>query len=258
MKNYFKLFSICFILIFSSCIKDLKTIKGLGPVVTTPRSINTFNEIELSINADVYLTLDTVSTMQIEAQSNIASNIKTDVSSGKLSICNYHNMRKYEPIKIYITTNNINSINVSGSGNIYINGKFASSDLTTKISGSGSILSNDSLSYVSNTNTINGSGDIELNIFCDKIHSTISGSGSIDISGECAAHEIDISGSGDINAYNLVSSSADIRISGSGTVYSTILNYFNVRISGSGDVHYKGNPTIDASISGSGKLIHEN
>ena len=65
---------------------------------------------------------------------------------------------------------------------------------------------------------------------------------------------ISISGSGNIDALDLASQVAEIRISGSGSIRVNVQQNLDVRISGSGSVKYRGQPQISQSISGSGSV----
>ncbi len=60
---------------------------------------------------------------------------------------------------------------------------------------------------------------------------------------------------GDIDAYDLSSNDADIRISGSGEIKISVKENLIARISGSGNIYYKGDPKKqDIKVSGSGNV----
>lgn len=223
------------LIILSSCEKDyIDVVKGSGPVIAETRKTASFNMINLSIPADVFVTQGNSERIVIEAQENVMDVINTDVRGGEVNIrfANGVVVKRFEPIKIFITTRNIKELRVSGSGNIYNNSPIFTDEL-----------------YI----TVSGSGNVDLqDIDSPIVESNISGSGQIYLSGFCADQYAQISGSGSIHAFGLLSESTNIDISGSGKTEVSVSNYLSVRISGSGNVYYKGRPSLVTRISGSG------
>jgi|FLOH01.1.fsa_nt_gi hypothetical protein len=123
-----------------------------------------------------------------------------------------------------------------------------------ELSGSGKIIGVDNLDGSSMDLNISGSGDIVANIEANNVDSRISGSGTITLAGRVNDHNIRISGSGDLVGFDLISADASASISGSGTCELNVSNDLEVHISGSGDVIYKGSPEIHSNISGSGTV----
>lgn len=210
---------------------------GKGNPVSQTRSVSGFNKIHLSIDADVYYVQDTFYSVEISAQSNIMSNLETNVSGNKLEIEFDKRVLKHSKITITIHAPDIYALEISGSGKIEAQSAINTSSMKLRISGSGDI-------YLSSLNA-------------GILDSEISGSGNINLYGGTIGTEtLEISGSGDIDALGAVASSATARISGSGNVSLHATDNLNASISGSGDVKYRGNPAVNVNISGSGKIIH--
>ena len=130
----------------------------------------------------------------------------------------------------------VNSLHMSGSGNLYINGPFTPGSLDLDISGSGDM-------NITELNTA-------------YLDAAISGSGNIRISrGSATEEKLKISGSGNMNLENIMAARVTTT-SGSGDTKVTAAETLDVTISGSGSVYYNGSPRINASISGSGKVMH--
>lgn len=205
------------------------------------RNVAAFDELNLSISANVYLTQGSEQKVEIQASDKTLELIETEVKGSALNIkWSRMNIRNSENIKIYITMNNVNALRIAGSGDIIAKDLISSSNLELKISGSGNI----------------DLADLKAN----KIFAKISGSADISLKGTqtVGALEVGISGSGDVIAENLPVNNVEVSISGSGDCKINALESLRARVAGSGDVYYKGNATIDAKVSGSGSVKHIN
>ncbi|HLN52846.1 MAG TPA: head GIN domain-containing protein [Lentimicrobium sp.] len=226
-------------LLFSSCENEwFDVVKGSGPVVSENRNTSSFNDLSLAIPADVYITQGSEEGITIEAQNNILDVIRTDVKHDELEI-RFDNgivAKRYEPIKVFIVTNDLNMIRISGSGNVYNENPLITDELNIRISGSGNVDLHD--------------------IDAPVVDAKISGSGKVYLEGYCKDQYLNISGSGDIYAFGLLSETADITISGSGKSEISVSEYLNANISGSGKIYYKGRPDVNSKISGSGSIYH--
>lgn len=247
------------ILILASCDKwNLKGIKGEGPVVSSDTEMNDVCGIILEIPASVYLTQGDEQSIKIEAQQNIIDNIIKSESNGALRLEFDEDVSRCEPIKVYMTIQNLALIDIRGSGEVNSDSEFDSEDdLDINISGSGDVYVDANANLVDLN--ISGSGDISLGTECEGINGTISGSGEIKLSGNCSNYaDFLISGSGDINAFDFTNKSLNITSYGSGKAKVNVSEQLKVKIVGSGDVYYKGYPTLSVNISGSGDVINAN
>lgn len=240
MKQVIFYFSILFIIILSavSCSKDRHWIKGDGNDVTNIRNSQSFNQLSISISADVELIKDSVFRIELSGQQNVLDVIETNVRGNKLCIGldNLTVLRKHNPIQIRVYAPNIEAIDLNGSSDVHCASNFSSSNMDIRVSGSGNVFFKGNVSESMNAN-ISGSGGINLE-----------GSGS------CKSGKYTISGSGDIQAEWLKVDNLSCDISGSGSQHVYAVKTLNVTISGSGKVYYRGNPSINSNISGSGKI----
>lgn len=227
------------LVLFTSCQKYGRSIKGSGPIVSQEFSLPVISAISLSIDANVYLTHGDSQTVMIQGQQNIINNIEKYVTAdGYWNIGYYNSVKNHAGVSIYITSPNIDYATISGSGNIQATNSFSD---TTDV-------------YLN----ISGSGNITMNTNAHLIQSGISGSGRIEVSGTAYEHRIDISGSGNVQSYGLETKNTYVKISGSGSSQVWVTEYLNVNISGSGSVYYLGSPDIDVNISGSGGIHQVN
>jgi hypothetical protein len=144
-------------------------------------------------------------------------------------------LSNYEPVSIYISAPAVHGLDVSGSGDIFTENSWGSSDLSLNVSGSGHI----------------NMASVDAGI----LSATISGSGSIKAAmGNVNREDLKISGSGTIDLRSVEAGTVYSATSGSGNTYVHAKELLDVTISGSGDIWYYGNPAVNTHISGSGNL----
>lgn len=218
-------------ILLSSCTKA-----DDSQVVTETFDLDAFTGIDLSIAADVLIIEGTEQKVEVMGPMLTVSKISKNVRSGAwdISLPNNYN-RSYKDLTINISSNNISTIDISGSGSII--GEHTLPLTLIDISGSGKINAR------TETTTLD----------CD-----ISGSGEINISGLVNSLNLSISGSGKFEGFGLESKNSDVEVSGSGTSKVFVTDNLDASISGSGKIYYKGSPSITENISGSGQLIDAN
>jgi len=206
------------------------------------RSVGDFDGIGLAIPANLYLTQGSKNEIIIEANEDVLEKIETEMNGSALNIKfeKWYNYRGAGKIEIFITVKNINSLVVSGSGDIIAKSAIKAKSLDFVVSGSGSVLIDD--------------------LAVQNVHAVITGSGDIRIKGNQMADELEVTvtGSGDFEAGELEFEEADLGITGSGSIYAFVNDELEAQITGSGKIYYKGNPLIDANITGSGKIRRYN
>ncbi len=144
---------------------------------------------------------------------------------------------------IKITSPNLESIALSGAGDVLIK----------------SLHSNSGILHLS----LQGAGDIDVKSLHQNIRQIscqIKGAGDInlDINNKPESLDIDIEGSGDLMCAKMDTQNCSISIKGSGDVTIGKTEELEVQILGSGDVHFSGNPHFKSKqILGSGSLIRD-
>jgi hypothetical protein len=236
-KNYFFFVFLLTLSFFAnSCTDDWFGISGSGQIRSEERSVSGFKNIELQITANVEIVYDSVFLVEIRDYDNFLSHISTEVIGDNL-IIHYtpKNLKiRNSSAKITIYMPSLNSIAISGDGNISVMSGFNQLQSIT-ISGSGEV------SALEPFNT-------------SSLTIKISGCGKSSAAGSTNQLDINISGSGNIDCYGLEAQQATCKISGSGDAYLNVVKILDVTISGSGNVTYIGDPVVSAKISGSGKI----
>lgn len=216
-----------------------KRIKGNGNVVTVERSVGDYDAVALAGWFDVELVAGDEGEITLKGESNLLEYIKTEVKNGKLIVkvekgVNLKPSNWNSGIYITVPVETINSVTLSGSGDIVGKTTLKSDNFNTRIS---------------------GSGDITLAIEAENVEATLSGSGDINLEGKTTNLNIQVSGSGDIKAYELEAEFATVQVSGSADVKVTANQSIDARVSGSGDITYRGNPKkINSKSSGAGDI----
>jgi hypothetical protein len=197
------------------------------------RDVSSFTGVSLGISGDLYITQGSPQKVVVQAENNM-DEIETVVKDGVLRIKTDNWNSKIKGAKIWVTMPEVESLNVSGSGDIVAETPINADELELKVSGSGTI----------DISELKG----------DEIGAAISGSGDIKLAGSADEMELRISGSGSVYADGLKLSECGIKISGSGSCKIDVTGELDASISGSGRVTYYGNPQIDARVSGSGRV----
>jgi hypothetical protein len=202
------------------------------------RKVSGFTGISSSGSFDVKITMGTKESLRLQGDKEAIEEIETVVEKGILKIKNKSrsgwnmNFRR-EKVIIYVEAKSLNTITLSGSGKISVNGVVKANRLANNLSGSGSItLSADTREYVA----------------------AISGSGEIFVKGNADRAQVKISGSGDFEGKNLKTSEAEVHVSGSGNASIFANKTLHAVISGSGNISYGGDAKVSRTKSGSGSI----
>lgn len=222
---------LCFMV--QSCIPGLNYEKGNGAIQKEERSINSFSEIEVSGAYNIILSQDSVTSLMVETDSNLLDFIITRNEGSKLIIENNESLSPSKETNIYISTPNINAINISGASDIKSVGHVYTERMLIVMS---------------------GASEIKLNLTAKDLSFEVSGAAILKLSGEADNVTADISGAAEINAFELKTKNFSLSESGSGSADLYVTDKLVIDISGAATVRYKGNPEIDQEVSGAGHL----
>jgi len=215
-----------------------KKIKGNGNFIT--KQITTSDYESISVAGAFYVTLvkGKEGKISIKAEENILEYILVESKNGDLQIRTekgYNlNPTKGKRIEITVPVEEVEKVNLAGSGDIV-------GDFTIKVTNFKA--------------SVAGSGDIKLMIDAQTITANVAGSGDIELKGKTDNFNGNVSGSGDIKAFDLLAQKSKVAVSGSGNIRTTCSEFIEARVSGSGDIEYKGKPKkVDTKVAGSGKI----
>jgi hypothetical protein len=225
---------------FNSFAQRWETIKGNGAVKKETREVSDYTSLASQGSMDVQIAYGSSNSITVEADENLLPHIETVVENGKLIIRpkNKVNLKSRSKMVVYVSMTKINSLQLSGSGNINGDGAFSNSGKTDI--------------------AISGSGNIKLGFDSfNELELALSGSGNMDLKGNATKSiNASVSGSGNIECSNINSNDVVAKLSGSGNIKVYANNSIDAKISGSGNVYYKGNASnINSKIAGSGKVL---
>lgn len=206
------------------------------------RQVDEFDGISVSGAIELYVSQGDQSVAVSAAESEKVSEIETYVEN-RILIIRFKTKKSWwsdqwnttgRNFRAYVSAPQIKSLNLSGSGNIKIEGLLKTPELELEISGSGNI-----------------SGRIKT----EDLEVTQSGSSNVKLSGEATTAKFECSGSGNIISGELSIDVCTVEMSGSGNAELLINKELSAEISGSGNIRYKGDGNIiNSSVAGSGKI----
>jgi hypothetical protein len=199
------------------------------------RPASGFTGIGLSAPLKVELTQGDTESLVLEGEPEALANIETVVDNGILMIRSRSkvNFGRTPKMRAYVTAKNIESLRISGSGDI----------------------STPSLRSNALKIGISGSGDIRIGtLAAASLDVAVSGSGDVTVAGKTDRIVAGIAGSGDVKAGKLETREAKVSIAGSGDITLWTKESLTVKIAGSGDVRYYGDPALTKTVAGAGSV----
>lgn len=206
------------------------------------RHLSGFNAVNLAGSFDVYITQGSTESVKVEAPDNVINHIITEVNGGVLKIYNKNDngfhwgdmFGSHKRIVVYVTAKDLNSISVTGSGDMFFKEGIHTNALKLRVSGSGDL-----------------TGKVDVKI----LESSISGSGDVKLSGRAESSTVSVVGSGNFSARSLITVNTSVHVAGSGDASVNASSKVNASVSGSGDIRYTGGAKIvSSSKSGSGDI----
>jgi hypothetical protein len=199
----------------SSSSSQDDTLRETNNVTSEARDVSGFNEVELKGVGNLSLEQTGSESLTVEAEEDVLPKIRTEVENKRLIISPERNtsINTNKPINYKLTVKDLNTLEVSGSGNV------EAKDINT-----------DELAV-----TIGGAGDVEIRGSADSQEVEISGSGEYR-AGDLESKEatIDVRGSG-LATVN-VSDELEAEVSGSGSVEYIGDPMVQQEVSGAGEV----------------------
>lgn len=225
-------------LVMVSTIEAQKKIKGNGNLMSLTRNTSDYDAVSFAGSFSYVLVAGTEGKIQLEGEENLLPYIRTEVKNGTLVVTTENKINlqtsKNNFIKITVPFQDIESVALAGSGNLWTENTISEALLNVSLA---------------------GSGDAKLEVATISIKARIVGSGELVLTGKTNALDVDLVGSGEFKGFNLETYDADVSVAGSGSIDLVCNGHLKARATGSGDVRYKGSPTTeDSKVSGSGTI----
>lgn len=224
-------------LMVASCDEGFNRVEGNGITETKEKSLQSFDELEVSGAFKVKIIPSDNFRAIVEADENLHEYIiiSQDGERVRVKMKNNINFKTSNTVKITVYTNELRRVELAGSCELKSDGVLENTDKMEI--------------------TIAGSGDADIAVKTPEMKVSIGGSGKVIMGGKTRDLKISIAGSGDFEGEELMSENADISIAGSGSARVFTSVELKVSIAGSGDVFYAGNPgNVKKSIAGVGNV----
>ena len=217
-----------------------KKVRGNGNITTETRSTSDYDGVSLGGSFDVVLVKGKEGKITIKGEENLLKYIETEVKRGvlKIKVKKGINLRMTRKMVVTVPYQDLESVSLSGSGDLTSNGTIKTDRFSLAIA---------------------GSGNMSVKVIANTVKSSIAGSGNINLTGNADELICSIAGSGDINAYELKKKTTSAKVAGSGNIKTSVSDKISAKVVGSGNIYYKGNPDkIDSKSAGSGSIIDRN
>lgn len=245
-----------------------KEVKASKNYVTKQIKVSDFDQIAVSGSLDVSYTQQSGKPkVEIYTSDNIVDLLDIYVKNGKLNLGFKKNVKvSYNKLEIRVTSEDLNAVNVAGSGDFKFTNGLKTDQLKMNVAGSGDITaSNIQCSQVFTANvagsgdieckqlkaadmdiSVAGSGDLKIeNALVTSANASVAGSGTVKISGNADKANYSVAGSGDLYANDFKVQNISASVAGSGDIKCYAVEHLKARVSGSGTIGYKGNPELD-------------
>lgn len=245
-----------------------KEVKASKNYVTKQIKVSDFDQIAVSGSLDVTYTQQSGKPkVEIYTSDNIVDLLDIYVKNGKLNLGFKKNVKvSYNKLEIRVTSEDLNTVNVAGSGDFKFTNGLKTDQLKMNVAGSGDITaSNIQCSQVFTANvagsgdieckqlkaadmdiSVAGSGDLKIeNALVTSANASVAGSGTVKISGNADKANYSVAGSGDLYANEFKVQNISASVAGSGDIKCHAVEHLKARVSGSGTIGYKGNPELD-------------
>ena len=230
--------------------------------------ISDFNQIAVSGSLDVTYTQQSGKPkVEIYTSDNIVDLLDIYVKNGKLNLGFKKNVKvSYNKLEIRVTSEDLNAVNVAGSGDFKFTNGLKTDQLKMNVAGSGDITASNIQCSQGFTANVAGSGDIECkqlkaadmdisvagsgdlkieNALVTSVNASVAGSGTVKISGSADKANYSVAGSGDLYANDFKVQNISASVAGSGDIKCHAVEHLKARVSGSGTIGYKGDPELD-------------
>jgi hypothetical protein len=245
-------------LTLSACsIGDVRTVRGSGDIVEETREVSGVTGVNLATIGHLTIEVGDMESFRIEAEDNLLEYFETEVLGGKLRIKTQDNvsLNTTKPVYYYLTVTDLDTIEISSSGDIEAP-DLEAERFSITVASSGNLEMGD-LEADTVAVHISSSGDVTMGVLnANTLEVDISSTGNLDIAGgEVTAQNITINSSGKYTAQALASYEAEVRLNSTGSATIWVYDHLKANLQSSGDVRYRGSPTLDATTDSSGDVI---
>jgi len=214
-------------------------VKGSEQVVKQDREVGSFSGIKVKSGIDLAVRQGTDNALVVEADENLQEYIISEVKEGVLHIYVKKNTNIMRSTKMdaHVSVKDLESLSISGGGDVESVNRIASEDLAISIS---------------------GGGDLKFEFSANSTHCSVAGGGDVILEGECKEMKTSIAGGGDL-VMDVSISSLALSMSGGGDAVidgGDNISEVKISMSGGGELVLEGVcKTVQVSVSGGGNVV---
>jgi hypothetical protein len=201
------------------------------------RSLDRFTGVKASEAIDVYLKKGDKESVKVEVTGSNLSDVLTEVSGSYLKIhmrddFSFRGNRR--DVKAYVTYVDLDRISASSASNVFSEGPIHANTLEVHASSAANI-------------------EISLEVSSVQVHA--SSAGDVTLEGKAKSIDAEASSAGEVDAYNLVTETAEASASSAGSIKLNVSQELDGHASSGGDIRYRGNPSKTNTNSSSGGSV---
>jgi len=225
MKNSItKIRTLLFIaILFSACNVDLfNKVKGDRNVITQERKTSdAFSEIKVRTGLDLYIEQGPKNKVTVEADKNLHDIIITEVEDGVLKIYSEKNIWRAKAKKVSVTIKDLTFLKATSGSNV---------------AGKGTIKGNEIAI------TASSGASVRIAVAAKSVVTKSSSGAQIRMEGTTEEHTSSASSGSSIDAYQLISKSAIVKVSSGAAVDLYASEKIDAKATSGGSIHFKGTP----------------
>ncbi len=227
-------------------------VHATGPLVQETRPAQGFNRVEIANAIHGEITLGDTTSVRLEGAADILPLIHTKLDGNSLKVYADHDYSTTTPVRVFITTPHLSSIEISGASHANVKG-FSEAEFTAHASGASQLAAEVKATKLKGEST--GASSIVLNsVNGGDVDLAASGASRIKLSGTCARLAVDASGSSHLDLASLKAESAQLSASGASSIKLEVTRTLKAEASGASRITYTGSPSVVQDVSGASSV----
>jgi len=215
--------------LFTSCTTSIK--QPNNDFVERSVKVDSFSRIKLEGAYNVKLIQGTTPSLKVNTTANLHDNINISTENNTLYIKTRVKNLEVDEIKLDITVNNIEEIDIEGGAFVVSEGFLKATDLSIYLK---------------------GGAHIDLQVNAETIFARTEGGVNMEFEGTVNKFTSISEGAGNIDADKLEAKEVNCRVSGVGNASVYAIEKLDATVEGVGKIGYRGNPVINKQVNGIG------
>jgi hypothetical protein len=192
---------------------------GIGPVKKEARKTAAFGRVQVSGAFQVEVRRGNPS-VTVEAQHSLLKHIKTEVRNGELIVMTEASMSADKPMKVWVTTNNLNGLSVSGACRVACD-SYTAKDFELEIE---------------------GASQVKLPLTAKSLNADLGGASEVTITGSAPRLNLELDGAARFSGSGFRVERAHVDLNGASQADLRVDREITGDATGASSIRYRGNP----------------